>query len=191
MADKSGVGQHSKFDFLNAIASAKTVPESPAVSNGQAVGLPAIFETEGEAEERDSEYVKKEANPIKLGVETYLEANSKVFVIYRPWEKCSRCKEAISDGEISLPTDVGDHTCLHTQLDEYQAILNAGLKGDIVLTTKEAISTPDGVQRVHLEWLAPNEDRKRAIERKLRIKKTKAVYPPDVDAAFKKKEEVD
>lgn len=48
--------------------------------------------------------------------------NFEAFVVYRPHEVCSRCRDAVKAGTVTLP-DVGDYTCPHTDVAKYRAIM--------------------------------------------------------------------
>lgn len=45
-----------------------------------------------------------------------------VFVVFRPWETCSRCLGKLKAKTLELP-DVGDHVCPHTQIEDYRKLL--------------------------------------------------------------------
>jgi hypothetical protein len=173
-------GNNSQFDFVGITKQARlaSFEESDVPTSGRAVQLPSLFDTE-EVEEK-SPYIK-EGKPelTKLGVETYMVFNSKVFVLYKPWETCSRCQEAAKAGQLDL--DSGDYTCPHTGNIEYQDIINMTLKGDSVLTTREFFTDMVGVRRVHVEWLTPDEKRKAELLREEKAKKDNQVYPPKLD----------
>ena len=190
-------GQVSGFNFVQVASEAKKLPEAPpSHSGGKAIALPPVFETTEEADEREQKYIEKEVDPSKVGLETHFKGYSKVFVLYRPWEKCPRCQRAIADAEDKakeddsvkplLPLDEGDYTCPHTHAKEYARVIDRSLRGDILLTMRDNFMTPDGVRRIQVEWLEADPDKQRELERKAKLKKEQQVYPPDPEAAFAK-----
>jgi hypothetical protein len=161
-------------DFITATQQARRVPDEDPMGVSREIPLPAIFETEDAAEQRNNSYLKKEVNPSKLGLELFVIFHSSVYVLYRPWEKCDRCATQIRAAQgktVLIPTDAGDYVCPHTHKSDYDLTVNQSLTGDVVITFKEHSMTPDGIRRVHLEWLTPDPDKKREIERRLKAKK--------------------
>ena len=81
-------------------------------------------------------------------------AHRRVFLIYRPWHYCDRCRDAIAKGDIILP-DEGDIECKHTMVDEYQRVMEDILKGRVLLGSETEITNKDGSVAVSLRWYEP------------------------------------
>jgi hypothetical protein len=82
--------------------------------------------------------------------------HTKVFVIWRPWTQCHRCLKKIEHGEFELP-EIGDHECPHTMREDYEALLDSGLRGDVLFQTQEYFTLHDGLRCCHAVWLTMNE----------------------------------
>jgi hypothetical protein len=81
-------------------------------------------------------------------------ANRRVFLIYRPWQYCDRCRDGIAKGSIILP-DEGDIECQHTMVGEYQDVMDDILKGKVLLGSETEITNKDGSVAVSLRWYSP------------------------------------
>ncbi len=171
----------NSFDFKQLVVEARTPPEPADVGQGTAVELPHLFEEPAKA----SPVVAAEVAEDKVSIEVAMLQNTKVFTLWRPWEECRRCYKAFKQEEITLPED-GDYTCPHVQSAEYKTIVDTCLRGDAVLTAKEMFNLPNGSRCVHIEWLVADADSMRKLKRQMENKKKTAVYPPDVEGAFKK-----
>jgi len=108
----------------------------------------------------------------------------KTFVLWRPWTKCQRCLNAIDRGEIVLPEEAGDHTCVHVQVSEYKHHKDRVLRGEGVKEFEEHFQLHDGTRCVIFGWLEADptflEEQKKRAEKK----QNESVYPPNVTAAF-------
>lgn len=82
--------------------------------------------------------------------------HSKVFVLWRPWTQCHRCLKKIEHGEFELP-DIGDHECPHTMREDYESLLDEGLRGDVLFQTQEYFTLHDGTRCCHAVWLTMND----------------------------------
>lgn len=90
-----------------------------------------------------------------------------VFVVFRPWESCFRCgdlakrareaEEADSDGETPEKTwpDEGDMICPHTRRNEYLALWEQILSGQIRYLGHKEETLKNGVTRISIEWAIP------------------------------------
>lgn len=89
-----------------------------------------------------------------------------VFLIYRPWDGCRRCVEAMGNGTVTLPVD-GDYTCPHTDLVKYQNILNRCLAGEYLAGGENELVQKDGSVVISMKWfekkLNPRKNKKSAI----------------------------
>lgn len=89
-----------------------------------------------------------------------------VFMIYRPWEGCRRCAEAIGNQLVTIPTD-GDYSCPHTDKLRYQGIVNRCLAGELLMGSENEVVQKDGSIVVSMKWfekkLNPRRARKSGI----------------------------
>jgi len=169
------------FDFKQLIVEARTPPEPAEVGQGTAVELPALFEEPAKA----APVLASEVGEDKVSIEVAMQQNTEVFTLWRPWELCRRCMSAVATKAVELP-ETGDYTCPHVQSTEYKNIVDTCLRGDAVLTSKEMFNLPDGSRCVHIEWLVADAEAMRKLKRQTEGKKKNAIYPPDVEGAFKK-----
>jgi hypothetical protein len=104
------------------------------------------------------------ANPygIDISVIDYT-FHHRVFLIWRPWNKCSRCKDALDRGSLQLP-ETGDHVCPHTHLEEYRRVTQAMLDGGQLRQSIQESTLVDGSIQISLAWLVPKVDRKKVKE---------------------------
>ena len=176
-------GDTSGFNYAEVASKVRTVTvvESPPPSN--VVELAQVFGPK--LEPKGNPYM--EAGPVpddKVAPEMYYLAFSKVYVIWRPWESCRRCMASIDHGTTVLPED-GDYACPHTDQSKYKDVIDRGLRGDAVLTSKDTFNLADGSRCVHVEWLEPDPVRKRELEKLAKEKAENRVYPPDVEGFMK------
>ena len=169
------------FDFKRLVVESRTPPEPAEVGQGTAVELPHLFEEPAKA----SPVISSEVQEDKVAIEVAMHQHTKVFTLWRPWEECRRCWKAVENGDVELPEE-GDYSCPHVQAAEYKTVIDACLKGDSVLTTKEMFNLPNGSRCAHVEWLVADQDSMRKLKRQMENKKQNSVYPPDVAGAFKK-----
>lgn len=161
--------------FIETITELQKIPEDTAAADS--FDFPQFF-----GATQDS-VVQSKLQPENIGLTIKCKAHSEVYVIWRPWETCGRCKNAIASGNISLP-DTGDHTCPHTQKVDYKNTLDTCLSGKYGLYKHEYFNLKNGTRCVHLTWL--EEDPEFALQRKLKeeaLEKNR-VWPPDVEKAF-------
>lgn len=123
----------------------------------------------------------------KVGMDLNCVSFSKVFVLWRPWGSCVRCKLALTSDDpeerIDLPKN-GDYTCPHTQENEYKAIKDMCLRGEAVLQKEEFFNVrSDDSRCVHILWWKLDEV---SMEKLKSRQGADRVYPPNPEAAFKK-----
>lgn len=117
----------------------------------------------------------------KLAMDINCVSFSKVFVLWRPWESCTRCKLDIADDKVVLP-ETGDYTCPHVQEQEYKAIKDMCLSGEAVLQKEEFFNVRSSDARcVHILWWRLDDA---SLEKMKQRKRRDAVYPPNPEAAF-------
>lgn len=174
----------SQFDYKKIIKDARTPVQDPQ-GNGQgtAVELPKLFE----GEPKPPPVMSSEVSEDKISIEAAMRQFSKVFVIWRDWEECSRCSNDMEgdNPKVVLP-DEGDYTCPHVNRREYKEIVDKCLSGDGVITLKESFNLQNGNRCVHLEWMEADAEAMRKIKRRAEEKKKNQVWPPDVEGAFAK-----
>lgn len=66
-----------------------------------------------------------------------------VYVIFRPWRSCSRCLGKIKANALELP-DEGDYVCPHTQIGDYNKLLNERSDGLCRFYETETTTLKDG-----------------------------------------------
>ena len=76
---------------------------------------------------------------------------SKVFILWRPWQSCSRCVVAINTKETSLPEE-GEYVCPHNQEKDYIAVMDIITKGKGILRYEERFNLVDGTRCAHVGW---------------------------------------
>jgi hypothetical protein len=84
----------------------------------------------------------------------------RVFLIYRPWHYCDRCRDAIANGTLVLPAE-GDHECPHTMREEYHDLMNKILEGKLLLGAEAEITNKDGSVAVSVRWYEPTDKPKK------------------------------
>ncbi len=84
-----------------------------------------------------------------------------VYMIYRPWESCRRCLEAIGNNMIQPPVD-GDMTCTHTQMAAYEAVINRTLSGEFLAGSEQDVIQKDGSIVVSVKWYEKKLNPRRA-----------------------------
>lgn len=86
--------------------------------------------------------------------EMSFDLDHEVFLIYRPWEKCSRCIAALKNESLSLPPD-GDHVCPHTRLKEYRQLLKDRSSGVCQIFSTTETTLKDGSVQVSVGIARP------------------------------------
>lgn len=85
----------------------------------------------------------------------------RVFLIYRPWERCQRCLDDVSKNAVVLPA-TGDIDCPHNESKAYEDVVNKILAGTYLFGSENEIANKDGTVAVSLRWYEP---KKRASRR--------------------------
>lgn len=150
--------------------------------------MPSFFNTmpseaEVPATIPNNPYIKATVAPNKVGIETAYAFRTKVFTVWRLWEACPRCATEIASGQVVL--GAGEYVCPHTDLEEYKQTIDASLKGDLVVTSREFINVSGvAIRTVHVEWMVPDEAAQARMKRKQAEIDANWVYPPRLDLAF-------
>ena len=128
-----------------------------------------------------NDLIGKEVSPGKAGIELSYRSFSKVFVLWRPWEVCSRCNEAINDetNSVKLP-EVGDYVCPHVQEEDFKIIRDKCLGGEYLLDRQEYFNLRDGTRCVHISWLEVDPVKIKQLEKLQKAReKLSNIYPHD------------
>jgi hypothetical protein len=176
----------SGFNYLAIANNARSQPApSQGGPGGDTLELGPMFSVETDLDTMVNPHIRKDTPPEKASVESSYQAYSKVFCIWRDWEACARCQNALASGHAILPVKDGDYECPHTQAKEYKAVMDKYLKGDCTIVSKEPFPT-EGARFVHVEWMEVDPDEARRIKRLMEERKRNQIYPPNVEQAFKK-----
>jgi len=165
--------------FVDLLSSARG--EVPRMT--EEVELPTLFSPPAD----NVPLVAKEVENLQPGRKVRMVSYLRTFVVWRPWSKCDRCKASIAKDEISLP-DVGDYTCPHVQLVEYKEVKDRTLSGEALRENEEHFQLHDGTRCVEISWLETDPEFLEEMERKAKEAAEKAVYPPNPEAVFSKKD---
>jgi len=107
------------------------------------------------------------ASSESFGTEVPLLFYTRTFTVFRPWTTCGRCLRRIESGEIQVDDDAGDLVCPHTQVEEYEKLLNRVLNGRALFLSRETYSHMEScAQYVRVEWAEKDEDAISRLERK-------------------------
>ena len=128
----------------------------------------------------------KELDELQPGRQVRLVSFTKTFVLWRPWDKCGRCQTMLSTEEITLP-DLGDWTCPHVQVEDYKETKDKTLRGDGLKELEEHFQLHDGTRCVQFSWLETDPEFLEEMKKKAEAEED-AVYPPDPEKAFAKKD---
>lgn len=86
------------------------------------------------------------------GVVAYdYKVHRRVFLIFQPYGQCTRCMSDIGNGVEVLPA-TGAFTCPHTDLVEYEEIVNDALSGKTIFGGETETVQKDGSVIISLRW---------------------------------------
>ena len=145
------------FDFATSISKAMTSPE--VTTNGRDLpdGFPLPTSETGRVID-----TAQDPQGIAGAIAYDFTIQRRVFVIYRPWEACERCTNAIAQGNVTLPDDEGDYECPHTTLKAYREIINKVLAAEYVSGGEQEVVQKDGSIVISLRWYEKKLNHKRA-----------------------------
>ena len=146
------------------------------------VELPTLF---GPPKDK-SPLVAESIEGLKPARQVRLVSFTKTFILWRPWEKCDRCRRLLGEGTIELP-DLGDWTCPHVQALEYKEVKDKTLRGDGLKEYEEYFQLHDGTRCVQFSWLETDPEFLEEMKKKAEASKDR-VYPPNPEAVFSKKD---
>lgn len=142
-------------DFASVLNAAMRPPEPPTEGGKD---LPDGFPFSTAPTHRVLDTSESDGIP---GVVAYdFRVRRKVFTIFRPWDSCARCGNAIAAGNEVLP-EVGDFECPHTQVDDYETITNQILEGKLLFGSEQEITQKDGSIVVSLRWYEKSPRKKK------------------------------
>jgi len=95
-----------------------------------------------------------EAGKIPGAVKYDFSIKRRVFLIYRPWERCQRCMDDVANNAVALPS-TGDIDCPHNELAAYEDVVNRILDGSYLFGSENEIPNKDGTVSVSLRWYEP------------------------------------
>lgn len=170
------------FNYPKLVQDARELPPAPEEATGNVTELVPLIN----GDKLRNPFVKEEVEETKVAPELFYRVFSKVFVIWRPWETCKRCIQELDDENLQLPSN-GDYTCPHVNSVEYKDTIDRCLRGEGIISTKEAFNLKNGTRCVHVEWMEADPERAKEIEKMMAEREKNRVYPPDVEGAFAKK----
>lgn len=167
--------------FLQVIADARNIPEGvdPTVERDTPRMMDAPSGREGlvlPPELGDFDQIGSKVRCLQF---------SEVFVLWRPWETCTVCKNKIAQ-DPSLMPDNDTYVCPHVQKQQYKAAIDRCLSGKAMLANKEFFNLKNGTRVAHVEWLEGDPTHLAQLQREEAVARERAVYPPDPAAAFSK-----
>lgn len=110
--------------------------------------------------------------------------SSRVFVLWKPYETCSRCTTDINKGDVVIPEE-GEYTCPHNENTEYEKVVNLCLSGKALLQKQEFFNRRESDARcVHIMWMVADPAHIAELERKQKEKEKDVVYPPNPKKVF-------
>lgn len=166
--------------FAETIEAAREIPKSADPMTPQ-LDIPQMFEKEPP---NPNIGTAKDGS----GLELRYTSHSAVYVLWRPWWKCGRCKKDIEKDESLLP-EVGDYNCPHNNTANYKSIVDRCLSGDFIRQQEEFNTLVDGTRIVHVVWLETDPEQTKKLVKAEAYKKANQVWPPNIEEAFKDKRE--
>jgi hypothetical protein len=135
------------------------------------------------ADNKGGNLVAPKTQPEQVADQLKVIYNSRVFVVWRPYELCPRCSADFNAGNVTHNLEE-DYTCPHTGNEEYEHTIDICLSGKGLLQKQEFFNQQDGTRCVHVMWLiADPKFVAEAIKKKEEAKKDK-VYPPNPTKVF-------
>jgi hypothetical protein len=141
----AGPADNDTFAVL--LSKASAIPE---VATGDGQDLPDGFPLKKHPHHRVVD-TKDDPTGVEGTVAFDFSCKRAVFVIFKPWHTCKRCLEATGIDPSLLPAD-GEYVCPHTQLAEYQAMVDRGLAGQSILAPEAEYVQRDGSILVSTKW---------------------------------------
>lgn len=95
-----------------------------------------------------------EAGKVSGATKYDFKVRRRVFLVYRPWERCQRCLDDVASGAVTPPAQ-GDIDCPHNELAAYEEVVNKILDGAFLFGSESEIANKDGTVAVSLRWYEP------------------------------------
>lgn len=143
--------------------------------------LPSIFSPTVDLFAEEKKDVETEEQPTAV---PRMNCHTRTFTLWRPFEGCKRCKNAIEKGYLILPEDEGDYTCKHVQRKEYEEIINKIMRGRGIKQHEEFFMLGEGVRCVQIVWLEPDPEYLKELKAQQKKKEENRVYPPNPEKVF-------
>lgn len=134
-------------DFASIFSSAFQTPEAAGKELEFASAVPSAgrgFSSVGAGE----------AGKIAGATKYDFRVKRRVFLVYRPWERCQRCLDDVASGAVTPPAQ-GDLDCPHNELAAYEDVVNKILAGAYLFGSESEIANKDGTVAVSLRWYEP------------------------------------
>lgn len=81
-----------------------------------------------------------------------------VFVLFRPWENCARCRAQLErEGEALAIELEGDRVCPHTRRSAYLALRARMLKDGLRQVSCREETLKNGVIQISVSWVTPEQ----------------------------------
>ncbi|RKY27690.1 MAG: hypothetical protein DRP83_01905 [Planctomycetota bacterium] len=141
--------------------------------------LPTLFG----APHKEDPLIAKDIEDLQPGRKVRMVSFTKTFILWRPWEKCDRCKAMLAEERIKLP-EVGDWTCPHVQVVDYKEVKDKTLRGEGLKEFEEHFQLHDGTRCVQFSWLETDPEYLEEMKKKAEEATKNRVYPPNPEAAF-------
>ena len=141
----SGPKSDKGLDFASILTQAMTPPEPPSGGREFPDGFPFASPQNYRVVET------KDSDGIPGLVDYEFKAHRKVFLTFRPWERCQRCSNDLASEKTALPDD-GDYTCPHTALKEYEALMERLLSAKDLYDSEKEYAQKDGTILVSVKW---------------------------------------
>ena len=156
MAMKAEVGN----DFATVLAKAQERPGAETAGRD----LPDAFPFAPPADHKIVDTTDADPKAIPGTVKYSYKIHRRVFMIWRPWESCTRCKDDIANQRVSIP-DVGDYECAHNNKTEYENTQNDILAGRLLYGSEQEVVQRDGSIVISLRWYEPVLSKRQIRER--------------------------
>jgi hypothetical protein len=163
------------LDFAAALSAAQTPPQP--VADG--VDLPDGFPLPIAKTHRVIDSNKDPTGvPGALAYDYHVQR--KVFVIYRPYWECNRCRDDMLNNMVSMPKE-GDYECPHVHIKGYQEVVDKALAGQIIIGPELERVLKDGTILVSLKWWEQKLNHKRMRQLQREAARERGDEPPSGD----------
>lgn len=134
-------------DFASILSNAFKTPEAPDNVSEFSSAVPS-------GGRGFSSVLPGEAGKVAGATKYDFQVHRRVFLIYRPWERCQRCLDDVASNAVTPPAQ-GDIDCPHNELAAYEDVVNKILDGSYLFGSESEIANKDGTVAVSLRWYEP------------------------------------